>query len=420
MVNRVEILAVIQARGGSKGLPNKNLLPLRGHPLVAYSVASALGAARITRTIISTDSETIADVAHAYGAEAPFRRPAALAGDDAPDLPLFEHALQWLWEHERYRPEIVVQLRPTTPLRPKGLIDRAIALMQVHPAADCVRAVTYPKQNPYKMWAPTEEGLMDPLLNCEFEEPYNMPRQMLPVVFWQTGHVDVIRTSTILERHSLTGRRVKPIIIEPLYCIDIDEAEDLEAAASKLAGGMLDIDSPVSETNGGLCFRLPAKIDLVVFDFDGVFTDNRVLVSSNGTETVICDRGDGYGISLLRQCGIPLVVLSTETNPVTAMRCRKLGIECIQGVEEKLSVLLKLVRDRGMALENTVYVGNDVNDLLCLKAVGCGLVPADAHPSVRPYAAALLTKEGGRGAVRELCDAISAHRVRDLSNATDN
>ncbi len=116
MVKRPEVLAVIQARGNSKGLPNKNLHPLQGRPLVAYSVASALGASGVTRTIVSTDSKVIADAACAYGAQAPFLRPAELAADDTPDYPLFEHALAWLWEHERYRPDIVVQVRPTTPL----------------------------------------------------------------------------------------------------------------------------------------------------------------------------------------------------------------------------------------------------------------------------------------------------------------
>ena len=194
MVKQAEVLAVVQARGGSKGLPNKNLLHLQGHPLVAYSVASALGANRVTRTIVSTDSEVIEEAACAYGAEAPFRRPASIAADDALDLPLFAHALDWLWEHERYRPQVLVQLRPTTPLRPRGLIDRAISLLESDPQADCVRAVTTPKQTPYKMWRPAADGYMEQLLETDLPEPYNLPRQKLPVVLWQTGHVDVIWT----------------------------------------------------------------------------------------------------------------------------------------------------------------------------------------------------------------------------------
>ena len=419
MVKKAEVLAVVQARGGSKGLVNKNLAIVQGHPLVAYSVSSALAAIGVTRTIVSTDSEAIAEAARAYGAEAPFLRPASIAADDTPDLPLFEHALEWLWEHERYRPQIVVQLRPTTPLRPRGLIDRAISLLKSDRQADCVRAVTKPKQTPYKMWRPGADGYMTQLLEIDLAEPYNLPRQKLPVVLWQTGHVDVIWTRTILEQHSLTGRRVRPIIVDPPYCFDIDSAEDIEAAGRALACGTLDIDTPAASGGHSLPRGLPAVIDLVVFDFDGVFTDNRVLVSSDGRELVICDRGDGHGISRLRQLGIPLIVVSTETNPVVATRCQKLELECLQGVDDKLGALRRLVHDRGAALSNTIYVGNDVNDLSCLKAVGCAVVPDDAHTDVRSHAHVVLRSSGGRGAVRELCDAILKHLSKSGQNAAN-
>jgi YrbI family 3-deoxy-D-manno-octulosonate 8-phosphate phosphatase len=414
VVKQVEVLAVVQARGGSKGLPNKNLLPLEGHPLIAYSVASALAATRVTRTIVSTDSEAIAEAARAYGAESPFRRPASIAADDTPDLPLFEHALGWLLKYERYQPEVVVQLRPTAPLRPRGLIDRAIALLESDLQADCVRTVTVPKQTPYKMWRPAADGYMEQLLKTDLPEPYNMPRQKLPVVLSPTGHVDVIRTHTILEQRSLSGRRVRPIMVDSPYCIDIDSAEDLEAAGRALAAGSLDIDTPADVGN-----KLPAVIDLVVFDFDGVFTDNRVLVSSDGTESVTCDRGDGHGISRLRRLGIPLVVLSTETNPVVAARCQKLELECLQGVDDKLAALHRLVHDRGAALPNTIYVGNDINDLSSLKTVGCAVVPHDAHAVVRSHAHVVLKCAGGRGAVRELCDAIVDHLSKSDQDAAN-
>ncbi|WP_082073113.1 acylneuraminate cytidylyltransferase [Hyphomicrobium sp. 99] len=405
-MKQTEVLAIIQARGGSKGLPNKNLLPLQGHPLIAYSVASALGAARVTRTIVSTDSEAIADAGCSYGAEAPFRRPALIADDDTPDLPLFQHALDWLWENERYRPEIVVQLRPTTPLRPRGLIDHAISLLESDQKADSVRGVTAPKQTPYKMWQPAEGGYMRPLLDTNLHEHYNLPRQKLPEVLWQTGHIDAIWTRTILEQQSLTGRRVRPIMVDPAYCIDIDTIADFDAAARAMAAETLDIYRPIRLGNSASESKLPATIDLIVFDFDGVFTDNRVLVFSDGTEAVACDRGDGLGISQLRGLGIPLVVLSTEANPVVASRCRKLGLEYLQGLNDKLAALRTVSVDRGVSMSNTIFVGNDVNDLPCLKAVGCAVVPADAHAAVLPHAHLILTRPGGRGAIREFCDVI--------------
>lgn len=410
MAASLEVLALVQARGGSKGLPNKNVAYVGGHPLLAYSIASAQGAKAISRTIVSSDSEAILEVARAYGAETPFRRPAAIAADDTPDLPVFEHALTWLWEHERYRPDIVVQLRPTTPLRPIGMVDEAIALLQSDPEADCVRGVTNPKQTPYKMWRRGQGPYLSPLLETEWAEPYNMPRQKLPEVLWQTGHIDVIWSRTITEQHSLTGRRVLPLLLDPRYCIDIDSAADLDAVAEAIAGGELTLNRP-GKTMLRPYDALPEQIDLIVFDFDGIFTDNRVFVTQDGVESVVCNRGDGLGISLLRQCNLPLFVLSTETNPIVSARCRKLDIECWQGLDDKSQALRQLVVEKGASLSNTIYVGNDLNDLDCLKAVGCAVVPADANSSVRPYAHLILTRAGGKGAIRELCDLILKKRA---------
>ena len=195
MVKGLEVLAVVQARGGSKGLPRKNLRPLMGHPIIAYSIASGLAAACVTRLLLTTDDEEIASVGRSYGAETPFLRPAHLAQDDTPDLPVFQHALSWLKEHEGYSPHVVVQLRPTTPLRPRGMIDQAVAILRQTPGTDCVRGVIEPKQTPYKMWRPGPDGGIVPLLQTEFSEPYNMPRQKLPKAYWQTGHIDAISSS---------------------------------------------------------------------------------------------------------------------------------------------------------------------------------------------------------------------------------
>ena len=325
MVKRPEILAVVQARGGSKGLPRKNLRLLRGHPLVAYSIASALAARSITRVIMSTDDEEIAHVARQYGAEVPFLRPAELARDDTLDFPLFDQAISWLAEHENYHPQVVVQLRPTTPLRPRGLLDEAVAILQSDPAADCVRGVTIPKQTPYKMWRDGEDGCLLPLMDTAFAEPFNMPRQQLPMAYWQTGHVDAIRTTTITQKGSLTGTRVRPVMVDGNYCVDIDTLVDFDLAERAMRQKHLDIDVP--QGAGARTLRAwPKQIDLLVFDFDGVFTDNRVLVLEDGREAAWCNRGDGMGLSLLRDAGLPMFVLSTEENPIVAARRRKAAI----------------------------------------------------------------------------------------------
>ena len=408
MVGRLEVLAVVQARGGSKGLPRKNLRLLGGHPLIAYSIASGLAAKAVTRVIMSTDDEEIADVARQYGAEVPFLRPAALAKDDTPDLPLFEHAVAWLAEHESYRPQIIVQLRPTTPLRPRGMIDEAVGILRDDPQADCVRGVTIPKQTPYKMWRDGDNGYLLPLMETSFAEPYNMPRQKLPAAYWQTGHIDVIRTTTITEKHSLTGMRVRPIMIDANYCVDIDTLVDFDLAERAIRQKQLDIDvsRPISARP---LLNWPSSIELVVFDFDGVFTDNRVYLFEDGREAVACNRGDGMGLSLLKAKGMPIAVLSTETNPVVAARCRKLNLECQHGLADKRAALVALASAKSVDLKNVVYVGNDVNDLGCMEVAGFAVAVADAHPQAIEKADFVLSERGGAGAVRELCDLLLQH-----------
>jgi N-acylneuraminate cytidylyltransferase len=144
----------------------------------------------------------------------------------------------------------------------------------------------------------------------------------------------------------------------------------------------------------------------VVFDFDGVFTDNMVIVDQTGGEAVVANRGDGMGISMLKELGIPIYVISKEQNKVVSARCKKLGINCYQGVDDKKSTLNKLAEDLGVSLSGTVYVGNDTNDLDCVKMAGCGIAVADAHPILRQSADIVLKHSGGKGAVREICDMI--------------
>jgi YrbI family 3-deoxy-D-manno-octulosonate 8-phosphate phosphatase len=149
-----------------------------------------------------------------------------------------------------------------------------------------------------------------------------------------------------------------------------------------------------------------ASIRFAVFDFDGVFTDNHVWVDGDGGETVRCSRADGLGLRRLREAGVDALVLSLETAPVVSARARKLGISCLQGIEDKLAVLREEAAARELSLEDVAYVGNDINDVECLGAVGLAVVPADAWPEAREHARWVLTRAGGQGCVREFCDAV--------------
>lgn len=410
MVGRAKVLAIIPARGGSKSIPRKNIRLLAGHPLCAYSIAAGLQAKSVDRVLVSTDDAEIAEIARRYGAEVPFLRPAELAGDDTPDWPVFEHALSWLAAHEGYRPEIVVQLRPTSPLRPPDCVDEGVRILNGNPRADSVRGVVPASQNPYKMWRIGDDGRMQPLLRDGFHEPYNMPRQRLPTTYWQTGHIDVIRTATILEKRSMSGDVILPLLLDPVYAVDIDTLRDWERAEAAVLDGKLPLVRP-----GRAPRPLPDRIELVVLDFDGVVTDNRVWVDGEGRESVAAHRGDGWGVARLRQHGIEVVVLSAETDPVVAARCRKLGVPAIQGVAEKAEALRGLLAERGTDPARVVYLGNDINDVPCFGIVGCAIVVADAHPAAAAEADRVLRTRGGHGAVRELCDLILDH-LRERPN----
>jgi len=395
-----KILAVIPARGGSKSIPRKNIRQLAGHPLIAYSIAAGLQSSLVNRVVVSTDDEEIASVARQYKAETPFLRPAELAQDQTTDYPVFLHALEWLKENEGYQPDIVVQLRPTSPVRPPGCVDQAVQILLDHPQADSARGVVPSGQNPYKMWSLKDDGSMTPLLSIAGNrEPYNSPRQALPQTYWQTGHIDAIRTETILEKNSLSGEAIWSLVLDPKYSVDIDTLKDWQWTEWLISQGNIDLVYP-----GKRLRALPERIDLIVFDFDGVFTDNRVWVDQNGHESIAAYRSDSLILSHMRKAGFDMAVISTEVNPVVSARCQKMKMPVFQGVEDKAAVIRQLIADRGVQPEHVIFVGNDINDIPCFPLVGCAVVVADALPEAKRQADFVLSKPGGHGAVRELCD----------------
>jgi len=169
---------------------------------------------------------------------------------------------------------------------------------------------------------------------------------------------------------------------------------------------ILSTDSLIDE------LRAAGPLRLVVFDFDGVFTDNSVWVREDGVESVQCSRADGIGIARLHAIGMEMLVLSTEKNPVVGARCRKLNIPHEQAISDKGARLSAILIDRSIDPRQVAYIGNDVNDMGCLRLVGLPVVVADADPSVLPFARATLNQSGGHGAVREFCDAVADHSVR--------
>ncbi len=402
-----EILAIVPARGGSKGIPRKNIRDFAGYPLLAWSIAAGLQAKSVDRVIVSTDDEEIAAVGREFGAETPFLRPAELAQDDTTDLPVFDQALRSL-AADGYRPDVVIQLRPTSPIRPPSCVDNAVALLLAHPEADSVRGVVPAGQNPHKMWRVSgSDAPMTPLLRVEgLAEPYNAPRQILPPVYWQTGHVDAIRAATILMKRSMSGEVIYPLILDPRYTIDIDNLADWARYEALVYAGTLDMVMPGRKPR-----PMPARIDLIVTDFDGVITDNRVWTDEHGNETVVASRSDSMHIREIRSRGIGIVILSSEPNPVVKARASKMGdVEVVQGIDikGKGEALKDLLLRKGVDPANAIYIGNDLNDLPCFAVAGWAVAVADSVPSVRRSADHVLKAAGGHGALREVCDMVLA------------
>jgi len=396
-----EILAVIPARGNSKTIPRKNIREFAGFPLIAYSIAAAKQSRSVTRILVSTDDGAIAAVARDFGGETPFMRPDEISQDDTLDLPVFIHALEWLSANENYQPDFVIQLRPTSPIRPQGLIDQAVDVMIKHPQADSVRGVVTCGQNPFKMWKLDESGRMLPILELDgIPEAYNAPRQNLPPVYWQTGHIDVIRTATILEKKSMSGDVVFPVMIDPKYTVDIDTLLDWERAERLVVEGGLEMVHPGHHNR-----PFPTQVTHLFLDFDGVMTDDRVWVDQDGRECVAASRSDGLGLEILRhKTQIRVMVISKETNPVVAARCKKLDLEVVQDVSDKAEILQAFIDQNGISPQGVIYMGNDINDLPCFLVAGYAVVPSNAVLACKQQADLILGSAGGFGAVRELCD----------------
>lgn len=254
-----KILAVIPARSGSKSVKHKNIRLIDGKPMIAYSIEHAQKSKYINRIIVSTDSEKYAEIARKYGAETPFIRPEEYATDTALDIEVFEHALQYLKDVEKYEADIVVQLRPTYPIRNVADIDAMIELMLADDTVDSVRSVSPAKEVAHKMWYMDENQKMTPILQ-DIPEAYNMPRQQLPRILYQNANIDVIRPRVILEQHSMSGNKI--VGYEMKENFDIDTEEEFARAAEYLKiqkGGkrfVFDIDGVIALKRADLDYAM--------------------------------------------------------------------------------------------------------------------------------------------------------------------
>ena len=392
--NEIDTVVVIPARGGSQGVPRKNLARVGGIPLVARAVKAAARAREVDLVVVSTDDDEIAETATAAGAEI-VHRPPELATATASSESAVLHVLDVL-RHRGHKPAVVVLVQCTSPFILPEDIDGCVELLR-STAAGCAFTVARSHRFVWRRQGDRMTGV-----NHDPSAPRRRRQDLDPEVV-ETGAVYAMQVELLRSTGHRFGGGASGYEVPEHRAMEIDSVDDLSLARSRWA--VQPEDDVIDDF----------EVDLLVLDFDGVLTDNGVLVDEGGREAVRADRGDGMGLELLRANGIDTVVLSKETNPVVAARCKKLGVEFEQSVTDKEAALRALVERRGARLSNTIFVGNDVNDVDCLRVAGLGVVPADAHAAAKRDADLILTRNGGHGAVRELADAILRKEGRSAS-----
>ncbi|WP_229053674.1 acylneuraminate cytidylyltransferase [Aeromicrobium sp. Leaf350] len=379
------VVAVIPARGGSKGVPRKNLRELGGEPLIGRAVRTLREVRGINAVIVSTDDEEIADAARGYGALV-IDRPRRLAGDLASSESALRHALDELGSYGSV-PEVTVFVQATSPFIEPADVDRAISVVQ-QDLADVAFSVAPSHAH---LWTTSEDGPV----GINHDSSTRLRRQDRSPEFVETGAFYAMRTRGFLEHDHRFFGRLHMVEVDPADAMEIDTTDDFSLA--ELALAHREASRPT-----------PLRVKAVVTDFDGVHTSDRVTVDENGIESVTVNRSDGMGVSMLKKAGIELLILSTETNGVVAARAAKLGVEVIHGCDDKPTALRAWAAERGLALTDIAYLGNDVNDIGCLRLVGFPVAVADAHPAALHAAHIVLRRHGGDGVVRELADRVLA------------
>jgi len=382
-------IAIIPARGGSKGVPRKNLRKIGGQSLIVRTIRAAQAASRVDGVYVSTDDAEIAEAARGVGAGV-IQRPAEISGDTASSEAALLHALEVL-EKAGVSPDRLAFLQCTSPFTTGEEIDDCLAALD----DGAISAAFAAKLDHGFYWEAGDNGLAHGV-NHDDTQPRKR-RQDLTPQYRETGSIYAMR---IRDFKAKGVRFCGPTVLVPIDgpLIEIDTLEDLaicEAMAAQREG-------PAAQA---IDF---GAVRALVMDFDGVLTDDRVLVLEDGREAVTASRGDGLGLGRLRETGMPLLILSKEVNPVVSARGRKLKIEVSQGQDDKLPTLLAWLETKGLKASQIAYIGNDINDLPCLEAVGFPLAPADARPEVLAVARYVTAKPGGLGAVREICDLILA------------
>ena len=380
---KTKVVAIIPARGGSKGIPRKNLKLVGGLPLIARAILSCKQVAEIDQVWVSTDDEEIASVALSFGAQV-INRPLEISGDTASSESALLHGLDVLAEAGQ-NPEVLVFVQTTSPFIDSAALTGAVSMVTEQGYSSVFSAF----ETHAFLWQEDTEGAT----GVNHDLKYRPRRQDRQPHYLETGAFYVMDIPGFrASGHRFFGK-VGIAKVSESYALEIDTPQQLESA-QRLSPFFKSLDIP------------QGAIRAVVMDFDGVHTNDLVTVTEDGAEAVSVSRSDGMGIELLKKAGIPMVILSKEKNGVVLARAKKLGIDAFNALDDKVPALIKWCKEAGIELGDVAYIGNDINDLECLKLVGWPVVPSDCNPNIRHLAKIVLAKPGGAGAIREFADLI--------------
>lgn len=385
-------VAFIPVRGGSKGIPGKNIRPLHGRPLVYWALDAATGCPEIDRVFVATDSDAIRAVVEAY----PSGKVACIgrSPETTTDTASTESALlEFARGHEA--PAIAL-IQATSPLLTAEDLSRGIRLLRDQKADSAVSVVSQRRF----LWKTDPSGFATPVNY----DPARRPRRQEFEGHWVENGAFYLctREGLLASGCRLHGRVVACPMHEDTY-IELDSPEDWRLVEHLLQSRTASVRRPAPPAH---------PLRLFITDVDGVLTDAGMYYSESGEELKKFNTRDGHGIQLLREAGIPTAIITRENTAIVSRRARKLRVDFLrQGVLNKLDVLHELLKDLGVRPEEAAYIGDDLHDLEVLRAVGRSACPADAVPSVREAVGYVCRAAGGQGCVREWIDLLLEERA---------
>jgi YrbI family 3-deoxy-D-manno-octulosonate 8-phosphate phosphatase len=381
---KMNIICIIPARGGSKGIPKKNILEFCGKPLIVWSIEQAKASQYIKNIYVSSDDKEILKISDGAGAKI-INRPKRLSTDYSPSEEALQHAIDHIQSSEKEKINAVVFLQATSPIRTSEDIDKATELFVSKKADSLFSAI---KIEDFLMW----KALKNKYRSVTYDYKNRGRRQDRSPFYMEHGSIYIFKPTILEKYNNRLGSKIVVYLTDYWKSFQIDRPEDVEICEYFMRKKILKKKPEIDIKN----------IRLIVYDFDGVLTDNKIHLNEEGIESVTLNRSDGLAMDVLKKWRINQIILSTETNKVVEERAKKLGILAIRGVENKKETLLAYCRKNEIPVETVVYIGNDLNDLEAMKITGYPVCPSDASEEIKNISKIILDSAGGGGVVREL------------------